>query len=265
MTRQSSAGGARRRLLVDVVRDNLRDRILAGDYDPGDQLPPEGELAEQYEVSRLTLREAVRGLAEEGFVSRQQGTGTYVTGVPRLQNNLSENFGVTDLISRLGLKPGGKILDVSIEPASDRVARAIDVKPHDAVTRLERLRTAQGDPIVYSIEYVARDVEADAATLKSHGGSLYGLLSAAGIELHHAVAKLKALAADEKLADRLRISAGDPLLFMEQVDYDSADQPHLLALEWYRADLVELSVYRRGVPLDEATAAPGRRAPSGRA
>jgi GntR family transcriptional regulator len=261
---QASAGGGRRRLLVDVVRDSLRDRILAGDYDPGDQLPPEGELAAQYEVSRLTLREAVRGLAEEGLISRQQGTGTYVTGLTRLQNNLSENFGVTDLISRLGLKPGGKILDVSIEPASDRVARAIAVEPHDPVTRLERLRTAQGDPIVYSIEYVARDVGADAETLKRHGGSLYALLSAEGIELHHAVATLKALAADEELADRLRISAGDPLLFMEQVDYDSADAPHLLALEWYRADLVELSVYRRGVPIDGAADAPDR-ARSGKA
>jgi GntR family transcriptional regulator len=247
VTRQGSAGGGRRRLLVDVVRDSLRDRILAGDYEPGDQLPPEGELAAQYDVSRLTLREAVRGLAEEGFVSRQQGTGTYVTAVPRLQNNLSENFGVTELITSLGLKPGGRILDVSIEPASERVARAIDVQPHDPVTRLERVRTAQGDPIVYSIEYVTRDIGADADALDRHGGSLYALLQAGGIELHHAVAKLKALSADEELADRLRVSPGDPLLFIEQVDYDSGEQPHLLALEWYRADLVELSVYRRGV------------------
>jgi DNA-binding GntR family transcriptional regulator len=239
--------GRRRRLLVDVVRDSLRDAILAGDYGPGDLLPAEAELAARYDVSRLTLREAVRGLAEEGFVSRQQGVGTYITSLPRLQNNLSDNFGVTDLIAGLGLEPGGEVLDVSTEPASDRVARAINIAPHEPVTRLERVRTAEGDPIVYSIEYVARDIGADAKALATHGGSLYALLEAAGVELHHGVAKLRAVAADRKLADRLGIRRGEPLLFLEQVDYDSNEQPHLLALEWYRADLVELSVYRRGV------------------
>lgn len=232
---------------MDVVRDTLRDAILAGDYRPGDQLPPEAELAAQFDVSRLTLREAVRGLAEEGFVSRQQGVGTHITSLHRLQNNLSENFGVTDLIAGLGLKPGGEVLDVSIEPASDRVARAIDIPAHEPVTRLERVRTAEGDPIVYSIEYVASEIDTDADALARHGGSLYALLQAAGVELHHGVAKLKALGADAELAKRLGIRRGDPLLFLEQVDYDSSDQPHLLALEWYRADLVELSVYRRGV------------------
>jgi GntR family transcriptional regulator len=247
VTRRTSAGGRRRRLLVDVVRDNLRDAILAGEYGPGDLLPPEADLAARYEVSRLTLREAVRGLAEEGFVSRKQGVGTSITSLPRLQNNLSENFGVTELIGGLGLRPGGEVLDVSIEPASDRVARAIDVQPHASVTRLERVRTAEDDPIVYSIEYVATDLGADAEALARHGGSLYALLQAAGIELHHGVAKLKAVKADRELAQRLGIRSGGPLLFLEQVDYDSSEHPHLLALEWYRTDLVELSVYRRGV------------------
>jgi GntR family transcriptional regulator len=247
VTRRAAAGGRRRPLLVDVVRDSLRDAILAGEYEPGELLPPEADLAARYDVSRLTLREAVRGLAEEGLVSRQQGIGTHITSLPRLQNNLSENFGVTELIAGLGLEPGAEVIDVSDEPASSRVARALGIEADEPVTRLERVRTAEGDPVVYSIEYVAREVGADATSLGRHGGSLYALLHAAGVDLHHGVAKLKSVAADPKLAQRLRVRSGEPLLFIEQVDYDSRERPHLLALEWYRADLVELSVYRRGV------------------
>ena len=81
-----------RPLLTDVVRDGLRRAIFAGEYPPGSKLPNEDLLASRFAVSRTTIREAVRGLAEEGYLVRRQGSGTFVTARPLLRNSLDTNF-----------------------------------------------------------------------------------------------------------------------------------------------------------------------------
>ena len=80
------------------VRDELAARIASGRLAPGAKLPAEPELADELGVSRPTLREALRSLEEDGFVTRTRGAGTYATRRPRLRNNLDVNFGVTEAI-----------------------------------------------------------------------------------------------------------------------------------------------------------------------
>ena len=61
------------------IRDHLFDHIRGGDWSPGDRLPSEHDLKEQFGVSRMTVRRALRELVDEGYVSRVVGAGTYVT------------------------------------------------------------------------------------------------------------------------------------------------------------------------------------------
>ena len=95
-----------RKRLSFRVRDDLLSRIATGRIPPGSKLPPEPELAEEMGVSRPTLREALRSLEEDGFVTRTRGAGTYATHRPRLRNNLDVNFGVTEAIRAAGMEPG---------------------------------------------------------------------------------------------------------------------------------------------------------------
>jgi DNA-binding GntR family transcriptional regulator len=83
-----------RPLLSDVVRSELRRAIISGEFGPGAKLPNEEQLRERFAVSRITLREAVRGLIEDGYVVRRQGSGTYVTHRPALRNSLDTNFSI---------------------------------------------------------------------------------------------------------------------------------------------------------------------------
>ena len=220
---------------------------MSGAYAPGDKLPAEPELAEAYNVSRITLREAVRGLAEEGYLSRQHGLGTYVTRKPRLRNNLDVNFGVTHLIRGMGLEPGNEDVRVSEEAATDAVARNLAIEPGEPVARLERVRTADGVPIVYSVEFVpTASLGGELGTLRDLEGSLYDLLADLGHGVVHGVANLKPVVADDVLARRLRVEAGDPLLHLSQVDNGANDRPELFSLEWYRGEDLEVTVYRKG-------------------
>jgi GntR family transcriptional regulator len=236
-----------RRLLTDLVRDRLRESILTGTYSPGDKLPPEPELADAYSVSRVTLREAVRGLVEEGYLRRKHGLGTYVTEKPRLRNNLDVNFGPTQLIQSMGMTPGNRDVDIRQEEASERVARALALERGTPVSRIERVRTADGDPIVYSIEFIPMGLlDEGVGALKRLSGSLYEFLSDLGYRVHHAVATIEPVVATEELAGKLEVEPGEPLLHFAQADYGEGGKPYLFSLEWYRSEAVQVTVYRRG-------------------
>lgn len=236
-----------RRLLTDLVRDGLRQSILSGAYSPGDKLPPEPELAGAYNVSRVTLREAVRGLVEEGYLSRQHGLGTYVTEKPKLTNNLDVNFGVTQLIEGMGMTPGNRDVRIREEEVSEGVARALSLEAGQPVARIERVRTADGEPIVYSIEFIPMALlDGGTEDLRDLSGSLYQFLSELGYPVHHAVAKIEPVVATEEMARKLEVEPGEPLLHFAQADYGEEGQPYLFSLEWYRSEALQVTVYRRG-------------------
>jgi GntR family transcriptional regulator len=250
---RSGRGTSGRKLLTDVVRDGLRRDLISGVYAPGDKLPAEPELAAAYGVSRITLREAVRGLAEEGYLSRRHGVGTYATKKPRLRNNLDANFGVTQLIRAMGMKPGNAGVRVSEEAATDAVGRALAMETGQPVARLERLRTADGDPVVYSVEFVPlSSLRQGLKDLQGLSGSLYELLADLGHPVDHGVVGVKAVVADQEMARRLLTEPGAPLLYLEQVDYGPGGRPELYSLEWYRGEEFEATVYRRGAALPDS-------------
>ena len=234
-----------RKLAVDVVRDALRERITGG-CAPGDRMPPETELAREYGVSRLTLREAVRGLVEEGYLTRRQGDGTFVTQRPRLHNNLDVNFGVTQLVESMGMTPGSIRVDVREEPAGEEEAEALGLRPGATVVRVERVRTADGTPLVYSIEFLPAWLLPPPFSAERFQGSLYAELRAAGVVIHHAVSHLAAVAATRGQAGHLDVRTGTPLLLLTQVDYTEDDQACTYAREWYVSSRVDMRVYRRG-------------------
>lgn len=236
-----------RKLLADVVRDNLRHSLLTGVFPSGSKLPTEDQLAKQYQVSRMTVREGVRGLVEEGYLTRQAGSGTYVTRRPRVLNNLELNFGVTCMIQNLGMKPGARDARVREELPTRRVSRALAIDPEEPVVVLERVRTADGQPIVYSVEYMRKAILVNGIDrLAQLSDSLYNLLERLGHPIHHGVATIKPALADSRLAGDLLVEQGTLLLYLEQIDYSANDQPLLYSLEWYLADESAFTVYRKG-------------------
>src|SRR6185295_17178620 len=137
------------------VRDELAWRITSGAIPPGSRLPTEPQLAEDLGVSRATLREALRSLEEDGFVTRRRGAGTFATHRPRLHNNLDVNFGVTEAIRASGMKPGTVDTKVVIAPASPQEADALDIGSGEPVVTIERVRTADERRVVFSRDVVA--------------------------------------------------------------------------------------------------------------
>ena len=233
------------------ARRDIASRIL--EEPPGSQLPPEPELAAELGVSRATLREALRSLEDEGLVRRTRGAGTFVADRPRVANNLDANFGVTDAIRASGMEPGTLHGTVRVEAASADEAERLDLEPGEDVVVVDRVRTADGRPVVFSRDILAAQLTGEDADLlrRLERTSVYEVLERdLGVVIHHGLATFRPTRADGHLASRLEVPKGTLLLYIRQVDFDGQGRPVVSSHEHHLADAFEFSVVRRG---------PGRR------
>lgn len=234
------------------VRNELSHRIDDGVFPAGARLPSEPVLATQLGVSRATLREALRVLESEGRLRRTWGSGTYVAERRRVVNSLDMNFGVTDAIRAAGMEAGIVQGKHWLEPASAGEAARLGLEPGQDVLIVERVRTADGKPVVLSRDilpgsFTSRPGVADQMLQRS----IYDVLEKdLGIVTDHGVASFRPVRADLTVARRLGIRRGELLLAIWQIDYDQADRPVLSSHEYHIADAFDFSVVRRG---------PGRR------
>src|SRR5215208_6864869 len=183
-----------RRSLRHSLAQELRARIRAGEWRPGERIPSEPELARQETVSRSSMRAAITMLEEEGYVSRRHGSGTYVTHRPALPNDLGRNFGVSSHIGSQGLRPGTLSQSAGVEPAPPAVSEALGVAEGEPMSTLRRVRTADGRRVVDVSDWCRTErlpPEALPAT-----GSIYDAIAALSPAIDNGVAHLTPRNAD---------------------------------------------------------------------
>ena len=253
MQRPQRETGARPRLRSVSVQDELKQRIGRGELPAGTRLPSEPELAAELQVSRATLREALRAMELEGLLRRRQGSGTFVADHPRMANSLDVNFGVTDAIRAAGMTAGVASGRHWVEPASAGEAALLELEPGQDVLVIERVRTAEGKPVVLSRDlFPSRLVDGHPGVVAElMERSIYEVLERElGIVIHHGVARFRPVRADRSVAGRLGVPRGELLLYLWQVDYATDGAPVLSSHEFHLADAFDFTVVRRG---------PGRR------
>jgi len=231
------------------VHDELRQRIDQGKFPAGTRLPSEPDLAAELQVSRATLREALRALEGEGLLRRRRGSGTYVAELPRMANSLDLNFGVTEAIRSAGMRAGIAQGRHWIEPASAAEAARLGLEPGQDVLVVERVRTAEGKAVVLSRDiFPSRLVDARTQVVEEMlHRSIYDVFERdLGIVIHHGVARFRPVRADQAVASRLGVPRGELLLYIWQVDYAEDGAAVLSSHEFHLADAFDFSVVRRG-------------------
>lgn len=242
------------------TRNSLLSRIDNGEWPVGQRLPTEPELAVMLGVSRATLREAMRSLTEDGYIERKPGAGTRVAHRAVLPTSLDNNVGVADIIRSMGMVPATSSLEFHMADAPDDVAYDLSLGEVRRVAVIERVRTANGNPVVFSRHYFPPQPGWDEGAMLAgfDAESLYTLLETrAGIRIQSAAATIQPAQADSVLASRLATGEGALLLHFRQVDFDITGRPVILSSEYYRSDAFEFKVYRRG-PRPVSGLQPGR-------
>ncbi len=229
---------------IEKVRRGLLKQLADGKFPLGTKLPNEQGLAERFDVSRSSVREAVSALVTSGFLERRHGSGTYVVGHPGTHHALDTTLSYTRMIDEAGMKPGHRILSVESRPASVEEASDLALEPGDSVRSLERLRTADGRAVVYSIDVMPEYFVADVSN-KGFNYSLYVVLDEIGLTVVNAVAVLTPVIADEHLSSSLHVPVGSALQHIHEVDFTRKGEPVLTSNEWHVPGVFELRVNRR--------------------
>lgn len=231
-------------LLADRLRDELLEEMTSSQLRPGDKLPTEGELATRFGVSRATVREAVTSLVEAGYVTRRHGSGSYVSERRRMPHGLDSTLSYLAMIESAGVRAGMRVLDAVLEQSS-KIDSPLQLSQGDTVLAVERVRTADDQPVIYSRDRIpARLLRAD-LDLQNLDPSLFGLLSSSGHAADHATATLRAVASTSRTAKVLGVRRGKPLLYIEEVDYDREGTPVMLSREWHVSEAFDVRINRQ--------------------
>ncbi|CAB1066094.1 hypothetical protein D1BOALGB6SA_10893 [Olavius sp. associated proteobacterium Delta 1] len=219
----------------------LRRKIFAGKFSREKPLPSEDTLAAEYEVSRITVRQALAPLEQEGLVIRQRGRGTFVSGkgVPFSPPKLTGS--IEDLIS-MGVQTLTEVIDICwIEPPENVREQLVPDDPK--VLRIEKVRHIEDSPFSYVLNYlpaeIGEKVPRDQVSTKP---MLMILEEDLGMRADRAIQTLEATVADAEVALLLAIRVGDPLLKAERTVFDIRKKPIEYVSVWYRADKYSYTV-----------------------
>ena len=231
--------------LYHQVREDLKARIEAGEWLPDALIPTENELCREYDVSRITIREAVKELGREGLVHKVQGKGTFVSQ-PKLEQSLERFYSVTESMRQRGLKPVSRILKVEIIDADVHLAGHLGVKQEDKLTLVSRLRLANQEPFMFETVYVPVDFCPELYLKDIASIPLNDILRQDyGIPLIRAIESFEPVVVDGYEAEMLGIETGSPALLVEHTTFTTNSRIVLFSQMVVRGDRCRYSVHLR--------------------
>lgn len=221
------------------ISDELRARIEAGEYQSGDRLPSELELARAHRVSRITSRQALDLLETEGLLVRRQGMGSFVAA-PRVTQRLVRLTDFVEDMAEAGLRPESKVLGLETVTAPPGVAERLGLAPGASLSRLDRLRLADGSPIALDCTWLPLQFGRLLAEQDLARRTIYSILEQDyGIPVVSGEYTIGAAVADESQAGLLDVPAGSPLLVFDRTSLTASDKPVYFQKRFYRADRVQ--------------------------
>lgn len=200
------------------IHNDIKRAIEAGKWAVGDRIPSERELSRNFDVSRMTLRQAIQTLVDEGILERQVGSGTYVAN-QKVQEKMSGVTSFTDLMLTQGKQPTSKTISYHVMNPSLSEAEKLKLSEDDQVLRMERIRYGDDVPICFEVATVPEKL-VDGLSKKEVTSSLYRALEdKKQLSPGKAQQTVSAMSASERIAEYLSIKRGDAILRLRQVTY----------------------------------------------
>jgi len=243
---------------------HLKAALDSGEIGPGDRLPPERELCGRYGCSLITIRRALTELAREGRIERTRGRGTFALK-PRIERDFADALSFTEEMQRRGLDPETRLVAARPESAGEVVARALDLEVGSPIVYLERLRVANGEPLLLEQVHLPAERFPGLLAADLEHNSLYDVLTERyGTLIARARESLEPVLLRTREAGLLDQQPRTPALVIEGVAFDEHGTPIEYARTFVRGDrtryYVERVVVRSNRPSgNEPTLAAGLR------
>jgi GntR family transcriptional regulator len=215
------------------LQQSIEEAVRKGALMADAALPGERDLAKQLGISRVTVRKAITGLVQKGVLVQRWGSGTFIAPQMRLEQPLSRLSSFTDDMSARGLNSSAVMLSRSTGPASTDELMALGLSPGDLVSRVNRLRLANGIPMAIENAVIPAKVLPDPSLVKQ---SLYAVLHDQGFMPTRALQRLHAVLLTEEQASLLSVPPQSPALYIERRSFTAAGEVVEFTSSYYRGD-----------------------------
>ena len=231
-------------LLHTQIANAVSSAIEQGRFRVGDKLPPERELAEEFGVNRLTVRQALAELQSRHLIKRRTGRkgGTFIAE-PVLDYDLTTLVGFSEQVRRLGRVAGAKVISATRVPSDAATSESLQLPAGAEVFAIERLRLADGVPVL--LENSAFPAERFAGLLEDDlSGSIYDALDHRfDARPRRALESFEPVKANARIARLLGVTRGAPLLRIERTAFDVTGVPVEFARDLFRGDRTRTLVW----------------------
>ena len=241
--------------LEEQLVDILQERITEGYYPVATRLPAESELAEEFNVSRTTIRTALSVLSSSGMLKRRHGVGTFVSPLSQISNSLIEVRNYENLITSQGFEFSQRHLGAEIKAPLPPVREALDLTSGDQALEIEKVFLADGEVLIYNTVSIPRrvfkDTFSDQQVVKpGFTWQFFEFLE----ECQHPVTDFYGTVKSEiarnipTLVDKLAIDPYTPILVIEEIGYDQHGDAAMFQIERLVGDRMTFEVARKRKP-----------------
>ena len=223
------------------LEEQIKEFIESDELRPGDALPSERELSENYQISRMTVRQAITNLVNKGYLFREKGKGTFVSS-QKFEQNLQGLTSFTEDMKARNLVPGSKLLHFEIYPADKDIQAKLTLKEDELIYKIKRLRLANNDPIAVETSYLPVKL-VPGLTPDILASSIYTYIEKdLGLTIGHASQTVEAAIVDAEDQQHLNINKGVPVLLIQRETYLENGTPLELVRSSYRADKYKFKI-----------------------
>lgn len=218
--------------LYQQVMDDLKGEIARGVYVAGSRIPAEMELAKSYGVGRITVRRAIEELSRAGYLNRQQGRGTFVCA-PKLKRKIRQKDDVQSFSNACrvnGMEPGACVISRKILPADSTEAQFFGVPVGTDLICVERVRTADGVPVMLENNIYVYEDNAYLSTAPLSNQSIFEFVRnrTGRTPAFTDPCTLEIACASPEVARLLAVPVGEPLFYMEAFFFDEQRRPFII-------------------------------------
>ena len=223
------------------LREIVRNKIEEGEYQPGTAIPSENELAETYGINRITVRNAVVALVNEGMLRRVQGKGVFVVG-NKLEEALEEHGGFVSSIAKGKSSTSVKELTKVIRTAGDRYANIFEIEPEDPIFYLRQLVSVDNEPVSMEEIFVPQDVVPQLEVVNSSVFSMRDVFTFYGVEMCAMRQNLEIVMGSQAIRKMMNVPDGVALIMMECTYKDKSGRLIEYSNSYHRSDKISFKI-----------------------
>lgn len=223
------------------LREIIRNKIEEGEYLPGMAIPSENTLAETYGINRLTVRNAIDTLVQEGLLKRVQGKGVYVMG-EKVQRDLEYLGGFTQTMREKNKTPKIKVIAKCIRKADEKFSVIFNILPDDEICYIKRVCYADDEPMSLEEIYIPHYIVPKLEGIDLSIFTIYEIYEFYGIKLKKANQTLEIVKLKQNDARMLNIDSNFPVFLFKCISYDENNRVIEFANTYTRGDICDFNV-----------------------